>query len=648
MKWLARLLGVLIALAVLLALAGLFGPNLMRQRVAEAAERALHRPVVIGNLRLLPSWPPAVQASGVSVTGLGGAPLIQATLAASPLLAGRAVVDEIRLLRPTIVIAPDAQGRVSLIPPSAAPVPASPPATPVPVATRGPAPPPPRIVIHDGTLILRDKRIGPDIHLAVSGADDGPAYDLTLSGVVPPGTSVPALTGAAIAAHVASGKPVHATLAGVWRGQAVQAVVDSGSPEAIAAGGALPLTLAVTAAGATLHGAGSIGDVAARSGIAMTVALRADDERSLATLLGWPRAGSGPVSLDAQISGGSSDYALHGLSLRAPQGDLAGDVALSLGARPSLRGALRSQRLDLDAILAALATPPAAPPASAAPGPAPPPARWLIPDRPLPTAGLARADADLTVSATVLRFAGVDYRDLAGHLLLQGGKLVVDPFAAVLPGGAKLTAALHLDGAGAALTLHAPAISLAPTLAALRLPAIASGNAALDADLHGAGGTLHALAASLDGAATLRLTAGAIDGAVFNLLLGAARLPVKLSAGQTRVSCAALGGVARGGVIVVSPLVADAGKVRIEGAGSVDLGQETLALQLQPLLRTGIGLVIPVRVSGPWRTPKVAVGAGSPLPPSAACPQPASAPLNLGEPGKKHPKPIDVLRSLLR
>ena len=639
----------MLALLLVLGVAGRFGPDLAKPRVIAAAERALHRDVSIAGLALLPAWPPTLQASDVTVAGLGRVPRVRVRFAMDSLLGGRAAVQEIELLQPTLTLAPDDRGRVVLVPPrspgGAAPRPQD--------APQGPPQPPPRIVVRDGTVTVHDPRIGPDITLAISGTRQGAAYDFDVHGIVSPGVRPAWLAGMAVSARVASGQPVHATVQGSLHGQDVHMAIDTGTPETVAGGRDLPVTLVATAAGTSLHATGTIGDLAAAAGLDLAVTLRAADERLLGALLGWSGA-AGSVSLDTHLSGSAAAFALHDLDLQIPQGDVVGELAGSLGARPALRGTLRAGRFDADALLALAKSPPPTPqapaPAPAAAGTPPPPSRWVIPDRRLPWASLARADADLTLSAAVLQVGGVAYRALATHAVLQSGRLAVTPFTAALPGSGSLAATLHLDAnaspPAASLTLHAPAVALAPVLAAWRLPDAVSGQAAVDADLRSAGASWHVLAAGLDGTASLHLDHGAIDAG----LLAALRLPVKLPGGSTPLRCAAFGFVAQNGVLSLAPLVADADRLRIEGAGQVDLARETLALHLLPLLRGGPGLVIPVQLSGPWRAPKVAIGSGpAVLAPDLACPadQPA-VPVLGSTPGKKHPKPIDLLRSLLR
>src|SRR6185437_4533370 len=153
-----------------------------------------------------------------------------------------------------------------------------------------------------------------------------------------------------------------------------------------------------------------------------------------------------------------------------------------------------------DALNAAMPPPPPGPPPlqPAPPNPAVPakPAR-LIPDTRLPIGLLRGQDGDIRLNIATLRAGGIDYHQVAAHLALAGGHLTLAPIAGDTPGG-PAQAALEVEANAAkpavGVMVHAPAIALGPLLAALHMPADASGTAMLDADLHGTGDTLRALA----------------------------------------------------------------------------------------------------------------------------------------------------------
>ncbi len=287
--------------------------------------------------------------------------------------------------------------------------------------------------------------------------------------------------------------------------------------------------------------------------------------------------------------------------------------------RPAVRGSIAVQRLDLDALLAALpggrnaAGPPAAPAEARHPA-------HVIPDRPFDLAALRTGDADLQLSVATLRAGGADFTDATGHLLLAGGRLALDPVAATAAGG-RVDGRLAVDAAASpppmALALHAPSLALAPLAAALGAAGAADGTASVDADLHAAGASPHALAAALTGHATLTIGDADVDNALLGGLLGgvlrAARLPENAlgGAGRTRLRCLDLRLTAQDGTVTVARLLADLPRLQIEGAGTADLGAETLGLHLRPMLRVGPGVVVPVRVGGSFAEPKLALDTGA-------------------------------------
>jgi AsmA protein len=399
---------------------------------------------------------------------------------------------------------------------------------------------------------------------------------------------------------------------------------------------------------------------------------------------------------------------LRGAKLTLPQADLAGDATLVYAGRPSLQATLAAQRIDADALLAAFAGPTPTP-AQGAATPSSPPAKpqvapkeaggRLFSDKPLPFSALREADADRRLKVGSLRTGGVDYRDIAGHLTLAAGQLSVDPFGGQLPAG-RLEGRFTADGSHAnppvSLVLRGPGLQLGPLLVLLGLPAEARGAVDVDVDLRGAGQSAHALAASADGHVGVALVNGEIENRLLSATLGQvlqhARLPdLTARPGVTPVRCFALRLDAQHGVAEVKALLLDTNLFYLEGNGSLNLGEETLALRLRPLARLGgTGVIVPLKVQGPFRNPKVEIDAAGAASEAAgiaaqasrnpqlgviigalggdrmvrgaggddcarqlaiarggrAGPVPAAAPAPAAQP--KAPKPADILRQLLR
>jgi AsmA protein len=236
----------------------------------------------------------------------------------------------------------------------------------------------------------------------------------------------------------------------------------------------------------------------------------------------------------------------------------------------------------------------------------------MIPDTPIPFNVLRLADADVKLNVAQLKSGDAIYRAIATHLNLQDGKLQLDPVSADLPEG-HLDAALRADATQAsppvALRLRIPALALQPLLAAMHEPAFISGNLNVQADLHGAGTTPHAIAASLDGSLGLSMAGGTVDNRILGSSLGSILREVNLldmvgRGGTSQVQCFVARLDANHGIATVRSLVFASSLLTLDGDGSLNLGAETLDLHVRPQARVaGTGLVVPLRVTGPFRSP---------------------------------------------
>jgi AsmA protein len=242
---------------------------------------------------------------------------------------------------------------------------------------------------------------------------------------------------------------------------------------------------------------------------------------------------------------------------------------------------------------------------------------WLIPDRPLPFAALQAADADLHWSVASIASRGVTYQSASLRILVQDGRLRIDPATILAPGG-PVQLMLQADASAApptvALVLRAPNLDGAALAAAAGIPDGMTGALDIGIDLHATGATPHLLAATATGRAAAALTGGEIENAalarLFGPVLRGASIPFD-AAGRSRVACLALRLDATNGQADVKALALDTSKLRLDGDGTLDLGTETLDLHLRPTIRLGpTSVAVPVHLAGPWRAPKAAADRG--------------------------------------
>jgi AsmA protein len=472
-----------------------------------------------------------------------------------------------------------------------------------------------------------------DVSFAAKVADTGgkiPAVSaLTLHvgasdlGAQYPGMTLDRLDVAAAAAD----QPMKADAAGKLGGQAFAFAGTAGSLSALMPGttpAPFPVDVTFQAAGATISAKGTIANPQAMTGANIALAAQIPDLSTLSPLARRPLPAVKQVNFKATLADAPGGFghgaALHGASLTGTDGDIAGDATVGLGARNSLVAVLKSSRIDLDALQAAVNQPPAAappPPQQAGtPPPAPKRSERLFSDQPIPLGGLRSADADVKLDIAALHSGGADYKALNSHLVLKDGRLSVDPFAADLPGG-HLAGSLSADASQPAppvhIMIHAPGLALKTILAAAHEPAFASGNLEIYADLHGAGVSPHAIASTLDGSLGLAMAGGAIDNRLLGSLLG--KVMDTLNAmnlvgkgGTSEIRCLGIRMDAQHGIGAFKVLALSSSLLTMSGAGTVNLGEETLALQLRPLGRVaGNEVVIPLAVSGPIRNPAVRV-----------------------------------------
>jgi AsmA protein len=386
-----------------------------------------------------------------------------------------------------------------------------------------------------------------------------------------------------------------------------------------------PVDLTLQAAGATASAKGTIADARTMTGLNVAVTAQIPDLSALSPLAGHPLPPLKTLAFQGTLTDADGGFrqgaALHDISLTSPDGDLSGNAAVGLGARDSLTADLKSTRIDLDALQAAIDQMPsaAAPPPPADTAPPPQPKRHgepLFSDQPIPFDLLRTADADVKLSIADLHTGGADYKTIDTHAVLSNGKLTVDPFAADLPGG-HLSGTMTADATQTAPPIHivlqAPGVALKTILAATHQPSYATGNLEVYADLTGTGDTPHAIAASLDGSLGLAIAGGTIDNRLLGSLLGKVMdslnaLDLVGKGGSSNLKCFGMRMDAQNGVGAIKALALSSSLLTMTGAGTVNLGTETVAMALRPQARVaGTGLTIPVAVSGPIRDPAVKV-----------------------------------------
>ncbi len=677
-----RVILIVLALIVLIPLGGFavfaltFDPDGVKPRIEQAVKRATGRDLALnGRLGLKLSLWPTIEARDVAFANVAGGSRpqmatlerLEAQIALLPLLRRTVEIDRLVLVKPDILLETDAQGRPNWrfgpeVPSQTLPKTQSPsaPAAPLAIGVR-------QMTVDGGTLTWRDGRTGrstridlADAAIRADSADSpvdvalhasyaGAPFALTgetgsLARLRDPAATTPWPVRLALeAANAKLG--LDGALSQPMQGRGYHAKLDGVVPDLAALApffrrAILPplhdVRVAAEIADAG-EGVPGVNGLALRAGAsdlgAFVPGLTLNSLQADAAQAGEPVrfVASGALRQAAfTVSGslareGAGGATIRDFKLAMPPGDVTGEIATGWAGRLTLRATLASQRIDADALMAALRPPPAAPAQAPQPAPSPSPAprpasrdTRVFSDRLIPFAVLRAADADLRLAVAILHSGGQDYHDLAGHLVLADGHLSVDPIGGRLPAGrldGRITVDATQPNPPVGVMLRGPGLQFAPLLTLLGLPADARGAVDIDADLRGAGNTPHALAASADGHLGIAMVNGEIDNRLVSGTLGQvlqhARLPdVTAHPGSLPVRCLAVRLDAHGGVADLRALLLDTSLFYLEGGGSLNLGDETLALRLRPLARLGgTGVIVPLRVGGGFRAPKVEVDA---------------------------------------
>jgi uncharacterized protein involved in outer membrane biogenesis len=584
-----------------------FDPERWKPRIVDAIKQATGRDIVLkGHIGLALSLRPTIKVEdivlsnppGFSRPDMATVQRLDLQLALLSLLSRRIEIDRLTVMHPDILFETNAQGQPNWVfTPKQPPMPAT--------AAGAPAennkPTPLAIEVQDvrldnGSFAYRDGKTGQISALAVKQF---------------------------ATKAVSANAPLHLTATFVHEGMDVDLTADTGPLSRLTdqtATGPFPVKLTLQTASAKITLEGTVAKPLVGQGLDLVLTADVPDLAPFAPAAKHDLPPLHSMVLTARLADGgkgpTSSIAVQDLKLTSSAGDLAGNLILTPGTPPSLSGTLKAERIDADQLLQRHPAPDTPPKTSGAP-PAPATvakSSRLFPDRPIPFGDLQMLNTDLHLTIATLRLGGADYKAIAARALLRDGVLKLDPAMADLPQG-HVAITLTVDAGQKAppvrLTAHAPGIALQPLLAALGEPNYASGNLEVLADLHGAGESPHAIAASLDGSVGLAVAGGTIDvkrigGAATGII---EKLnPKILGAGADALRCFAVRLDLNKGIGTFRALALSSGLVTMDGSGTINIADETLALSVRSHALVGnTAITMPMQVSGPIAAPRTKI-----------------------------------------
>jgi len=412
--------------------------------------------------------------------------------------------------------------------------------------------------------------------------------------------------------------PIQLRLKGVYNGRAFTAQALTGSLEQLLTqNGPWPLEATIDALGARSSVRGDIADLARIKGVNLSITAeggRTNEIRNLINVGYLPEIGA--FKLAAKLFCPELGiYNISDLRLTLHGTEVSSTFQIRTGGKkPKVRGMLSLQDLDLRPFLHRADSTSETPKSER-----------VFSDKPIKTDVLAALDGEFKIRAkrTITPYGSV--QDVQLDALLKDSCLTVKPLRAIIGGGVtEVHGVCRAEGnnitISGSLNLHN--LELNSVLKDLRKDDAVHGTVGGDVEFSSFGHSVANLMTNLNGKAVLTVARGQVNNQLVRLLGGDLSTSVlglfgasKSGGDYTEVECAVCGLDIRGGLAMVTALVADTPETTVRGSGEVDLRTERLDLSLEPLPKRGVAglslslgeLAKPFRLSGTLANPSLAV-----------------------------------------
>ena len=578
----------LAAVALVTLVIALFGLNWLRAPLERLALDATGRVLVIGgDLSLSWGWPwPQVNLAGVTFANpawvqekqMFTADAVDITLNVPQLLLGNLVFPEVRLVRPVVLLAQDAEGRKNWLLDRSQ-------------QDEGARIQIGRLQLDQGTLgfddPIRKTRIRATLSTPAAGGDAADA------GLV----------------FTAQGQHRGLPFKAAGTGGPVLALRDDSTP--------YPLKLDASTGATRLQVTGTVTSLLSLTAADLRLNLRGDNLAQLSALMGLALPATPAYATEGHLLHSGNAWRYEKFSGRVGASDIAGSLLLTTGGkRPALSGELVSEVLDVNDLGPAIGSRPGS--VKQAMASTSGKAR-MLPDIPFQADSWDTLDAQVSLRAKqIRRTRQFPLQNLATQLTLKDAVLTLDPLTVGFAGG-QLKATVSLDGRQPAIQARARVrvnkVRVAELFPAVTLNKTSIGELHGDFDLKGTGNSVARMLGTANGRVGLVVDGGEVS----QLMMEQAGLHLweMLALGvtgdkQVKLRCAVADFTLKNGTANVDALVLDTAVTTLRGTGSIDLTQETLDLTLNQKTKTTSPLALrsPIHIRGSLARPQVGVDKG--------------------------------------
>lgn len=406
-----------------------------------------------------------------------------------------------------------------------------------------------------------------------------------------------------------------------WNSEPLTFSLMAKRPRALTEGGPTPVEFSLSSSklNATYKGSFQAFDsVSFTGGVDLDVA----SVRNLALWLGSPLPagkGFGPLKIHGEAQGSGTTFSFNNATLSFDGMNATGKVAvLTAGARPMIRGALDIDRIDTNIYMSngTSAAPAASGSGSAASGDS---SGWST--TPIDLSGLKAVDANIALSTKALLVKEIEIGESALVLRLNNGVLDVDLNKLALYEGAG-SGNLTLNGAGRVPQMNADfkisGVEAQPLLTDAAGFERLSGLSAISLAINTVGRNQREMIGALNGKGDIKFTNGAIKGVnLAQLMRTVFTAPATgwQTGGSQDTDFSEMGGTftIANGIVTNNDLKLLSPLIRVAGAGTINLPQQSLNYRVEPKLAATLegqggseakGIEVPVIIEGPWAKPR--------------------------------------------
>jgi len=383
-----------------------------------------------------------------------------------------------------------------------------------------------------------------------------------------------------------------------------------------------PIDLTMEAGGATIKVKGTIANPQKASGINITLNVDGNSLADMSEIAQAPVPPLGPYSVAAKIAGDvAKSISLTGIKVKVGSSNLEGKLNVVLPGKLRVAGGFRSDKLDLaDFVKPASggATPASTDSGSASGGAGASKGQYVIPDTPLPVAGLKAADADLEFDIKQLIAAPTTVENIKVTLRLNNGDLKVMPVKMSLAGGT-IDAGLRLNASRSvpslSTTLSVRKMSLSQLAAQIGQKDIMDGEINISSNLAGNGTSPRQIASGLNGTFEFIMGKGKIKTETMEAMMGGLMTQLtKVIAGSkpayTVVNCGVKKLEIKNGLSTSKAMEFDADWIALVGGGTVNLKNEKIDYGVNPDIKLGgRSTKAPIKINGTLAKPGYTIDA---------------------------------------